>query len=110
MSKVANASAVVASVSITVAYILFQPFHGPLYVLSNASEFAFSLVPLFVAFYAIRKEDFAFAKSTRWLALGFLFWALGEASYSIYALFLGVAIPYPSLADVFWLTGYPAFW
>jgi len=69
MSKVANASAVVASVSITVAYILFQSFPGLLYVLSNASEFAFSLIPLFVAFYAIRKKDFAFAKSTRWLRL-----------------------------------------
>jgi len=36
-----------------------------------------------------------------------MFWALGEATYSIHALFLGVAIPYLSLADVFWLTGYP---
>ena len=100
-------AAVVACIAITIAYLLLQPFPAQLYVLSNTSEAAFSLVALLVALDALKVRDFPMIKSTRWLALGFLFWFLGEATYSIYALVLGVAIPYPSLADVFWLTGYP---
>jgi len=34
------------------------------------------------------------------------FWFLGETGWAIYTLVLGVEIPYPSIADVFWLSGY----
>jgi hypothetical protein len=33
-------------------------------------------------------------------------WFLGETIWAIYELFLGIAVPYPSLADVFYLAGY----
>jgi hypothetical protein len=39
-------------------------------------------------------------------AIGIFFWFLGELTWAIYALMLKIAIPYPSVADVFWLTGY----
>jgi glucose uptake protein GlcU len=99
-------TAVAACASITVAYLMLQSFPGPLYVLSNTSEAAFSLIPVLLSFYALKTKT-PFIKSTRWLALGFLLWFLGEVTYSIYALFLGDAIPYPSIADFFWLLGYP---
>ncbi len=38
--------------------------------------------------------------------LGLLMWFLGEVSFSIYFDVLGVSVPYPSLADVFYLGGY----
>ena len=98
--------AVVACASITVAYLVLQPFPRPLYVLSNTSETALSLILLLLSIYAMKKETL-FVKPTRWLMFGFLMWSLGEITYSIYALFLGIAIPYPSIADLFWLTGYP---
>jgi len=43
-----------------------------------------------------------------WLyfALGMIFWFLGELTWGIYALVIGVEIPYPSIADGFWLIGY----
>ena len=43
-----------------------------------------------------------------WLCftLGMGFWFLGELIWAVYALFLGVEIPYPSIADLLWLVGY----
>ncbi len=42
--------------------------------------------------------------------LAILLWFLGEFTWSVYELVLGVQIPYPSIADVFYLAAYvPAF-
>jgi hypothetical protein len=42
--------------------------------------------------------------------LAILLWFLGECTWSVYAMILGVQVPYPSIADVFYLAGYiPAF-
>ncbi len=42
--------------------------------------------------------------------LAILLWFLGECTWSIYGVVLGVQVPYPSIADAFYLTGYiPAF-
>jgi len=42
--------------------------------------------------------------------LAILLWFIGEVTWLVYELILGVLIPYPSIADVFYLTGYiPAF-
>jgi len=43
-----------------------------------------------------------------WLcfAIGIFFWFLGELTWAIYTLILKIAIPYPSVADAFWLMGY----
>ncbi len=105
--KIAYIAAAVAGAAVTIPYLMLQSSSGPLSVLSVTSEPAFSLIPLMLAFYASKKEGFPFVKSARWFAFGFLFWFLGEAVYSFYALFLGVAIPFPSIADIFWLAGYP---
>ena len=40
---------------------------------------------------------------------GMIFWFLGELGWVIYTSFLGVEVPYPSIADVFWLAGYVPF-
>ena len=74
-------------------------------MLSNTAEAAFSMIPLLLCVYAVRTKT-PFIKSTQWFAFGFLLFSLGEVAYSIYALFLGIAIPYPSIADLFWLIGY----
>lgn len=46
--------------------------------------------------------------SMMWLffTLGLALWFLGETGWAIYTLLLGVETPYPSVADVFWLSGY----
>lgn len=105
--KIAYVAAAVAGAAVAISYLMLQSSPGPLYVLSNTSSVGFSLIPLTLAFYGSRKKGYPFVKSARWFALGFFLWFLGEATWSFYALFLGVEIPYPSIADVFWLVGYP---
>ena len=61
-----------------------------------------------LAFLSARKSGFAgkFAP-VRWGSfLGVLLWFLGELTWSIYEVFLHVEVPYPSVADVFYLAGY----
>jgi hypothetical protein len=43
-----------------------------------------------------------------WLCFtgGMFLWFLGELTWALYALVVNVEIPYPSIADVFWLAGY----
>lgn len=40
---------------------------------------------------------------------GLLLWFVGEAVWAGYTLVLGVELPYPSAADVFWIAGYIPF-
>jgi hypothetical protein len=42
----------------------------------------------------------------RGFSLGMTCWFLGELIWGVYTLALGVEIPYPSVADAFWLFGY----
>ena len=100
--------ALLASVLVGLLYGIAQPSWR--YDLSNTAEVTFSLIPLLVAVLSLRRSR----RDCRWfgsvdsfLLLGFLFWFLGEFTWSFYALVLRVAIPFPSLADVFWLAGYP---
>jgi len=46
-----------------------------------------------------------------WLCftIGLFLWFLGESVWAGYTLILGVDIPYPSIADAFWLLGYIPF-
>ena len=46
-------------------------------------------------------------RAWRLLSLGLLAFFLGQASIAVYQLALGVETPFPSMADVFWLIGYP---
>lgn len=49
--------------------------------------------------------------SAIWLyfTCGLFLWFMGEAVWAGYTLILGVELPYPSAADVFWLAGYIPF-
>lgn len=49
--------------------------------------------------------------STIWLCFtcGLFLWFIGEAAWAGYTLILGVELPYPSVADVFWVAGYIPF-
>jgi hypothetical protein len=41
------------------------------------------------------------------IALGNLFWTFGEFGWFYYEIILSIDTPYPSIADVFWLAGFP---
>lgn len=44
------------------------------------------------------------------LALGIVLWTLAEAMWAFYEMVLQLEIPYPSVADLFWLAGYVPFY
>lgn len=43
------------------------------------------------------------------LFIGLLLWLAGEICWNIYRFLLGIEIPYPSVADLLWITGYIPF-
>jgi len=103
----------VLAVGLTLIYA-FQGFY-PEFMSSFSNAF-----PPFIAGAAVISSGFAFRKyghdlkeqfSLVWFCFtfGMALWFLGETGWAIYTLLLGVEIPYPSIADVFWLSGYVPF-
>ena len=71
----------------------------------------FALVALFAtvaAFITMRSLSSNDPNKTVWavLTVGLALWALGETSWFIIEAVLGLD-PYPSVADLFWVLGYP---
>jgi len=103
-----------ATLTTVLGIVMIYVFHG----FYNDSMYAFSNVfPPFIAgvavlssFLALRRywEDLGSLMSKIWLcfALGMFLWFLGELGWAFYTMILGIEIPYPSIADAFWLSGY----
>jgi hypothetical protein len=43
------------------------------------------------------------------LTIGLILWLIAEFTWTYYQLVVGIANPFPSAADIFWLAGYPFF-
>lgn len=106
-------SVLAASVIIAILYAYGQWNLDFLYVLSNG-------LPPILAFAAVMMSvmggvKLGIARNDRWVliwlgyTLGLFFWFLGEFTWAVYSLVLSVPIPYPSIADGFWIFGYPFF-
>ena len=69
-------------------------------------SFLFGLIPLIGGFIAMVNSRIwgglksAVGKAVFFIGLGLFCWGVGEAIWSYYNFFLGVAAPYPSLADI----------
>jgi hypothetical protein len=80
---------------------------GPL---SDTIETLSALIAAGVAIYVARR--YGVKAKISWcfvpFAVGLSLWFVAEIVWTVYRDLLGVAVPYPSVADVFWLSGYPA--
>jgi len=90
---------------------IFQSFYFDfMYTFSNIFPPIIAGVAVLSSFFAMRRYwDSIKSQLFRiWLCftLGMLFWFLGELGWAIYTMVLNIEIPYPSIADVFWLIGY----
>ncbi|MGB9676467.1 MAG: hypothetical protein ACPL0C_04695 [Candidatus Bathyarchaeales archaeon] len=56
-----------------------------------------------------RKISDRFSAIWLYFTCGLFLWFVGEAVWAGYTLIMGVELPYPSVADVFWLAGYIPF-
>lgn len=79
-------------------------------LISNVLAPLMAGLAVFSAVFAMRRywESWRSRLSKIWICFtfGMIFWFLGETVWAIYVLILNVEIPYPSIADVFWLMGY----
>jgi len=103
-----------AGITVATALAIIYAFQG--YYLELMLVFSNLFAP-FIAGLAVAASFFALKRywdtpssrlSRVWLGftLGMTLWFLGELGWAIYALVLSIEIPYPSIADVFWLGGY----
>lgn len=99
------------SVIFLILFYAFQNYYPHImYLFSNIFPIFISGVALFSAFLALKKYYGKFGSrfSIIWIGIfiGLIFWFLGEFTWGIYTLFSSSEIPYPSIADVFWIIGY----
>lgn len=93
---------------LAVLYFLAQPWEAVRVSLTDLLFVIVSGACAFLGWLTVRqwglKGKFGFVHSGLFLAV--LLWFLGETTWSLYEIVLNVPIPYPSIADVFYLAGY----
>ncbi|MEM2896046.1 MAG: hypothetical protein QW265_04275 [Candidatus Bathyarchaeia archaeon] len=94
---------------ITAMYFLLEPSSTSMLVFSNVTVVLLALVALTMALRNVRHYGISGKLPSAFLyfSVASLLWFLGEFTWCAYALLLGNVFPYPSIADVFWLAGYP---
>ncbi|MEM0313927.1 MAG: hypothetical protein QXQ41_05205, partial [Candidatus Bathyarchaeia archaeon] len=100
-----------------VGLILVYAFQGYypefIFIFSNATLPFISGAALAVSLVTLgkywRKGSEPFSLVWFGFACGLFLWFLGETTWAVYTLILGIDVPYPSLADFFWIMGYIPF-
>lgn len=108
--RVAYLLCLITAIGLTVVYA-FQNFYPDfMYTFSNVVSPIIAGVAVLSSFFALRRywENIRSQLSKIWLCftLGMFLWFLGELGWAIYTMVLNIEIPYPSIADIFWLSGY----
>jgi hypothetical protein len=102
--------ALAVAICLTAIYAFETYYTDSMKIFSNAFPPFIAGATVITAMFALKRYwDGLSSKLTQvWLcfAIGIFFWFLGELTWAIYSLILEIAIPYPSVADAFWLTGY----
>lgn len=99
----------VSATIIGIAYFMAQANRGFLYLISNWLPPLLAFVTLVPAVAGLVKFGVSRNRfSIIWLgySIGVLFWLLGESTWALYALWYSIPVPFPSIADEFWLVGY----
>jgi len=108
--RIAYLTCLIIALGLTALYT-FQGFYPDfMYTFTNILSPVIAAMAVLSSFFALRRywDNIGSRLSKIWLCftLGMLLWFLGEFGWAVYTLVLNVEIPYPSIADVFWLSGY----
>jgi len=103
-----------AGITVAAAVAIVYAFQGYyldfMVVLSNVFAPLMAGTAVAASFFALKRywDTLSSRLSRIWLGFtfGMILWFLGELGWAIYVLVLGIEIPYPSIADIFWLSGY----
>jgi hypothetical protein len=89
----------------------YQPLGDDFYLIGDSLVATLALLAALAGFYAFRLHGYGNVqgKALFFMAAGSFFWFLGELTWGIYEIALGVETPVTSPADVFWYMGYPMF-
>jgi len=111
--SLAYALSLVVSISLVILYTVGQADLEFMRIFSNIAFAPVAFAPVVVALETSRRYGWEFESKLGliWLTFltGLFSWFLGELVWAIYVLGLKIDVPYPSIADVFYLLGYPAF-
>lgn len=108
--KFAYLACLITAVGIAVVYG-FQSFYlDSIETFSNIISPLIAGIAVFSSFYALKIYwiNIQSQLSRIWLCftIGTLLWFFGELGWAVYTFVLNVEIPYPSILDAFWLSGY----
>jgi hypothetical protein len=76
------------------------------YLYSNTIINTWAIAAASYSFKSMNHIESVFKKKWIWIALGLGLWAISSIIYAIYQILLDIEIPYPSIADIFWILGY----
>jgi len=108
--RIAYTLCLVTAMSIAVVYAFQSSYPDFMLTFANVTAPFMAGIAVLSSFFALRRywDSFGSRLSKIWLcfALGMMLWFLGELGWAVYTMVLNIEIPYPSIADVFWLSGY----
>lgn len=108
--RIAYLLCLITAIGLALVYIFQSAYPDFMYTFSNVVSPIIAGVAVLSSFLAMRKywDNIGSQLSKIWLCftLGMFLWFLGELGWAIYTMVLNIEIPYPSIADIFWLSGY----
>ncbi len=100
-------------ISLSILYVIGQADLEFMRIFSNIIFAPVAFAPVVVAFETSRRYGWEFESKLGFIWLTFLaglfLWFLGEFVWAVYVLGFRIDVPYPSVADVFYVIGYPVF-
>jgi len=108
--RIAYLLCLITAIGLMVVYAFQSYYPDFMYTFSNVIAPVFAGMAVLTSFFALRRywDNIGSRLSKIWLCftLGMMLWFLGELGWAIYTMVLNIEIPYPSIADIFWLSGY----
>jgi len=90
---------------------IFKPLGEGFFIIADLAVASFSFLAFLSGLSAFRFHGHKSmqGRALLFLSLGVLFWFLGESTWAVYEIVLGIEAPTASFADLMWLLGYPFF-
>ena len=100
------------SLAITISRILLSDQPGTITILNDVAAVlsALTATVLFVMVWLSTSDEDVSKKIWGKMVLGMVAWTVAETTWAYYEVIRGEEVPYPSLADLFWLLGYVLFY
>jgi hypothetical protein len=100
----------IASIIITNSFIVFSSGESRAYFYNNTINVtsAIALASSILTIYKLKLKGF-YGKIYTCFSIGLALWFVAEIMWTYYQIGLRVEVPFPSLADAFWISGYVFF-